>query len=210
MAVHLTYAFDAYCGWCYGFGPAVRQFASDNAERIDLRVLSGGLFTPPRALPIGAYPHIPGANQRISDLTGVTFGDGYQRMLAEGSTVMDSTDAATALIALRRHAPDQALDLASSLQDAWYNEGHSLSDPEVVRSIAVDYGLDGDAVTATLAEPDTLAEAQREFRHARQLGVESYPSLLLHTATGAHRLGGPVTTAAALTQGLERHLAAAT
>ena len=95
--VRLTYAFDAYCGWCYGYGPALREFADANADRIDLHVLSGGLFTGPRAQPIGAFPHIPGANARISELTGVTFGDAYQRVLAEGTRVMDSADAATGL-----------------------------------------------------------------------------------------------------------------
>jgi putative protein-disulfide isomerase len=77
----LTYAFDAYCGWCYGFGPAVRAFAAANIDRIELRVISGGLFSGSRAAPISAYPHIPDANARIAQLTGVSFGDGYLRTL---------------------------------------------------------------------------------------------------------------------------------
>ncbi|MHC5908307.1 DsbA family protein, partial [Streptomyces sp. S6] len=89
----LTYAFDAYCGWCYGFAPALHEFAAANADRIELEVLSGGLFTGPRALPASAFPHIPGANARIAELTGVAFGAGYRRMLAEGTVVMDSADA---------------------------------------------------------------------------------------------------------------------
>ncbi|WP_330347111.1 hypothetical protein [Streptomyces sp. NBC_00582] len=56
-------------------------------------MLSGGLFTGPRALPVSAYPHIPGANERIAHLTGVSFGDGYRAALADGAVVMDSADA---------------------------------------------------------------------------------------------------------------------
>ncbi|MET7335721.1 hypothetical protein [Nonomuraea sp. NPDC005650] len=63
--IRLTYAFDAYCGWCYGLGPALRQFADGNADRIELRVLSGGLFSGPRALPVAAYPHIPTGAHRL-------------------------------------------------------------------------------------------------------------------------------------------------
>ncbi|WP_432146492.1 DsbA family protein [Streptomyces sp. bgisy084] len=206
MTARLTYAFDAYCGWCYGFGPALRQFAAENAGRIDLRVVSGGLFSGPRALPVSAYGHIPGANQRIADLTGVTFGDGYERTLAEGSTVMDSTAAATALVALRRQAPGRALELAGALQRAWYVDGHSLSDVGVHRSIAAQHALDSDAVADAFLDPATRAEAEREFRELRRLGVDAYPTLLLHTPTGVHRLGGPVTGAASLTEGLDRHL----
>ncbi|MCX5113462.1 DsbA family protein [Streptomyces sp. NBC_00378] len=200
-AARLTYA---YCGWCYGFGQAPRQLAAENADRIELRVLSGGIFSGPRALPVSAYLHIPGANQRIADLTGVTFGDGYRRMLDEGSTVMDSA-AATVLAALHRQAPERALELAGALQRAWYIDGRSLSDVEVHWAIAAEHGLDADA----FLDPTTRAEAEDDFRELRPLGVDAYPTLLLHTPTGTHRLGGPVSSAASLTEGLDRHLAPA-
>lgn len=203
----LTYAFDAYCGWCYGFGPALREFAAENADRVELRVVSGGLFSGGRAKPIAAYPHIPGANDRIAALTGVRFGPGYQRMLAEGTTVMDSTDAARGLVALRRESPERVLDLASAVQRAWYVDGHSLSDVDVYRRIADEYGLDADAVAGRYADPATLAEAEADFRTLRRLGVDHYPSLLLHTATGTHRLGGPLSTAETLTRALDSRLA---
>ncbi|WP_329360683.1 hypothetical protein [Streptomyces sp. NBC_01483] len=100
--IRLTYAFDAYCGWCHGFDPALYEFAATNADRIELRVLSGGLFTGSRALPMSAYPHIAGANERVTELTGVTFGDGHRAAPADGTLVMDSADAATGLVTLRR------------------------------------------------------------------------------------------------------------
>ncbi|WP_062135579.1 DsbA family protein [Demequina aestuarii] len=203
--VRLTYAFDAYCGWCYGFAPALHEFAKENAERIDLRVLSGGLFSGAAAKPIGAYPHIPDANKRIAALTGVTFGRAYEEVLAEGVRVMDSTDAASGLVALRRQT--SPLSAAAALQHAWYDDGLDLSDVEVYRSIATDLGLDASRVVAELTDPATGVEAQADFTELRRLGVDSYPTLLLHSDTGAHRLGGPVSSAAALTEGLDRHLA---
>ncbi|MFK0112296.1 DsbA family protein [Streptomyces sp. NPDC091217] len=208
--VRLTYAFDAYCGWCYGFEPALHEFAAANADRIELRVLSGGLFTGPRALPVSAYPHIPGANERIAQLTGVTFGDGYRAALADGTVVMDSADAATGLVALRSQPGASALDAAAALQRAWYVDGRSLSDPEVYRELATELGLDADATAAAYASPAARAEAESDFFEVRRLGVDSYPTLVLHTAHGTDRLGGPVSSADALTHALEQHLAAAT
>lgn len=201
--VRLTYAFDAYCGWCYGFGPALHEFAQANAERIQLRVLSGGLFT--NGLPIAAYPHIPEANNRISRLTGVTFGPRYLRVLAEGRTVMDSADAATGLVAL-----GHGLDAAAALQRAWYVDGRSLSDPRVYRDLAAQLGRDPDAVAAAYADPATRASALADFREVRRLGVQGYPTLLLHTEHGTHRLGGPTSTAGKLTRALEQHIATVT
>ncbi|GAA1459495.1 DsbA family protein [Nocardiopsis exhalans] len=208
--VELTYAFDAYCGWCYGFAPALHRFVDANADRIRLRVLSGGLFSGAAAGPISAYPHIPAANERIARLTGVTFGAPYQRMLAEGTTMMDSTAAATGLVALRRQAPERALEFAAAMQEAWYLHGRDLGDVAVYRDIATGKGIDAQAVTEDYTHPATRTEAEQDFRALRRLGVSQYPTLLLHSDTGVHRLGGPVSSAEALSAALDAQLAAAT
>lgn len=205
--VQITYAFDAYCGWCYGFGPSLRKFTEQNANRIDLRILSGGLFTGPQAQPIGAFPHIPGANERITKLTGVTFGDAYQRVLTEGTRVMDSTDPATGLVALRKQAPQRQLEIVGAIQQAWYVDGSDLADVGVYRNIAANLGLDPDMVETDYLNPASRMEAERQFRDVRQLNIDSYPTLLLHTETGNYRLGGAASTALNLTKALDQHLA---
>ena len=206
MALHeLTYAFDAYCGWCYGFGPAVHRFADEHGDRIRVRVLSGGLFIGERALPVGAFPHIAGANARIAVMTGVRFGEPYQRLLADGTTVMDSTMPAIGLIALRRQAPEQALAFTADVQNAWYRDGRSLGQVDVYTQIADQYGLDADQVARDFADPATRAEAQRDFVAVRRLGVAEYPTLLVHTARGAHRLGGVRSTPADLAAALDAY-----
>lgn len=197
----LTYVFDAYCGWCHAFAGALHGFAADKAERIDLSVISGGLFTGDRVGPIGAYPHIPTANARIADLTGARFGAGYQRVLQEGTLRMDSTDAARGLAALRGHVP--SLDAARAMQRAWYEDGSSLSDPATYRRIAERLGLDGDAVVSAFSDPASLAKAEADFRRSRELGVDSYPTLLAHTPSGTHRLGAPTSSADTLTRPLD-------
>ncbi|MDG4530849.1 DsbA family protein [Streptomyces sp. AV19] len=204
----VTYAFDAYCGWCYGFGPTVREFAAVNADRLDLRVLSGGLFTGARARPVGAYAsYIPQSDARIAELTGAVFGPDYRRAVADGTTVLDSADAATALAALSRQAPERTLEFAGALQLAWYRDGLSLSDPATLKAVADEAGgVDADAAVAAYALPATRQEARAGFREVRRLGVDSFPTLLLHAADGTvRRLGGPTTSARALTRALDEH-----
>ncbi|MFE5872388.1 DsbA family protein [Streptomyces roseifaciens] len=201
----LTYAFDAYCGWCYGFGPTIREFAEANADRIELTVLSGGLFTGPRAQPVSAYPYIPQADARIGELTGAVFGPGYAKAFADGTAVLDSAAAATALAALREQAPERTLEFAGALQRAWYVDGRSLSDPETVRAVASGLGVDAGAAAAVFADPATRRAAEAEFREVRRLGVDSFPTLLLHTPGGLRRLGGPTTSARGLTRALDQH-----
>ena len=144
--VSLTYAFDAYCAWCYGFGPTLRAFAEDNSHRIRLGVVSAGLYAGARALPIAAHEHLPAERDTVTRLTGVAFGTGYDRALLRGTAVLDSTAAATGLAALRDQPGVGALDAAEAMQRG---RGSSMTatccNAEVYRDITDELGLDTDA-----------------------------------------------------------------
>ncbi|WP_019911031.1 DsbA family protein [Paenibacillus sp. HW567] len=191
--LNLIYVWDAYCGWCYGFSKTLRAFRETHPE-LPLTVLSGGLFTGERKQPISAYPHIAEANNRISQLTGAEFGAGYQRLLANDDFILDSEAAATGFAALRFFAPERAVYLASAMQHAFYFEGKSLSDTETYRELAVAFDLDPEAVTARMKTSSAAEEAAKDFITARQIGVQSYPTLLLQKDGEYIRLGGGTMT----------------
>ena len=136
----LVYVFDAYCGWSHGFSATLREIASRHPE-LPVEVVSGGLFTGPRQAPIRTFGYVQGANATISEVTGAEFGDGYERLIADGSFVMDSEAAARGTAALRLAAPDRVVELATALQRAFYVDGHSLSDADTYRTLAEAAGL---------------------------------------------------------------------
>lgn len=173
----LVYAFDAYCGWSYGFAPTLAEVVRRHPG-LDLEVISGGLFTGPRRVPIREFGYVQGANAKISELTGVTFGPGYERLIADGSFVMDSEAAARGVVALRQAAPDRVVELVAALQRAFYVDGRSLSDPATYRSVARAAGLDPDTVATAFVAPGPAAAAKSDFARAAGLGVHSYPTLL--------------------------------
>jgi putative protein-disulfide isomerase len=173
----LVYAFDAYCGWSYGFAPTLAEFARRHPG-LEIEVVSGGLFTGPRRVPIRKFGYVQGANAKISEQTGVDFGPGYERLIADGSFVMDSEAAARGVAALRQAAPDRIVELAGAMQHAFYVDGLSLSDPATYRTIAEAAGLDPEAVVAAFTGPDAAAAAQADFARSAGLGVDSFPTLL--------------------------------
>lgn len=172
------YVFDAYCGWCWGASPLIQELASAWAPSVPVVVISGGLFVGPRSARIDTYPHIPGANRRIADLTGVRFGDSYDELLRDGSFVLDSLGAAAAFAALRAQAPSRAAGLAHRLQEAFYVHGRSLSEPATAIDIARLEGLDAERVEQDIESGRAREWALRDFEMARALEVSSYPTLL--------------------------------
>src|SRR4051794_19257194 len=139
--MQLAYVFDAYCGWSYGFAPTLTELVGRHPD-LAVEVVSGGLFTGARRVPIRDFGYVQGANEQISELTGVTFGPGYERVIADGSFIMDSEDAARGVAALRRVAPGRIVELTAALQQAFYVDGLSLSDPTTYRAVAEAFGLD--------------------------------------------------------------------
>ena len=93
--------FDALCGWSYAAWPALEAIWEANRDRVAFDVLSGGLFVGERVQPIGNITYIPTANQRISELSGAVFGDGYEALRSEGSYLLDSTGPAWRFAVLR-------------------------------------------------------------------------------------------------------------
>ncbi|WP_405607963.1 DsbA family protein [Streptomyces sp. NBC_00076] len=173
----LVYVFDAYCGWSHGFSGTLRELVSRHPG-VPVDVVSGGLFTGQRRVPMSRFGHIEEANGAISRLTGAKFGPAYRRLAAEGSFVMDSEAAARGVAALRQTAPDRAVELALALQQAFYADGHSLSDPETYRQVAETAGLDAEAVLASFTSPATQDAAEADFRRTAELGVTAFPTLL--------------------------------
>jgi putative protein-disulfide isomerase len=171
--VKLVYVFDAYCGWSYGFAPTLTELVRRHPD-LEVEVVSGGLFTGARRVPIRDFGYVQGANAKISELTGVTFGPGYERVIADGSFVMDSEHAARGVAALRHVAPCRIVELAAALQHAFYIDGLSLSDAATYRTVAEATGLNADSVIAAFA----AADARNDFTRAADLDVDSYPTLI--------------------------------
>ena len=170
----LIYDFDAYCGWSHGFSGTLREVVSRHPE-LPVDVVSGGLFTGERRVPIREFGYVQGANAKIAELTGAEFGDGYEKLIADGSFVMDSAAAARGVAALSQAAPDRAAELAIALQHAFYVDGLSLSDPATYREVAEQARLDADAVVAAFEAPEAHAAAEADFHRAAELGVPGFP-----------------------------------
>lgn len=193
-SLKVTYIFDAYCGWCWGLSGALGQYAQEEGDNVQIEVLSGGLFSGDRAAALGDFSHIPEANQRISQLTGAEFGEPYQAELEKGTLFIDSDDASRGLVALKRVAPGRDVELAHALQSAFYLEGLSLSEDATYSYIAQELGLNSEEVLQALKDPETAELAAKERAYTKELGVNSYPTLLVHTQQGLVKVGSPVRT----------------
>ncbi len=185
---HLTYIFDALCGWCYGFSSTFVEFCNRHRDSLPCEVISGGLFVNERRKPLAVFPYISGANARITQLTGAVFGEPFDALVRDGTLILDSEAAAAGFVALRTQAPEQSVALAAAMQSAFFRDGKSLSDPATYAEIAAAFNLSSDAVIAEFANPTATIEALQDFSKADELEARSFPRLLLHVDGQTHTL----------------------
>lgn len=202
----LSYVFDPYCGWCYGFEPRLGQLLDQRGEDLEIEVLPGGLFLDDRVVPMAQMGYIAASNERIAQLTGVEFGHKYQELVQRGQFRMDSRKAAAGFLALQSVAPDRAVEIAAAMQDAFYRDGQDLGDPQTWQQIATDLGLPAQAVDAALADTSLEEQVDQAFAKARVLGATSFPTLLIHLPDGNQaRLGGPASTGEQLVEAFDAY-----
>ncbi|MET8757643.1 DsbA family protein [Lentzea sp. NPDC004782] len=193
----LVYVFDAYCGWSHAFSGTLEEVVARHRD-LPVEVVSGGLFTGQRRVPIREFGFIKGANAQITERTGARFGGAFDALLADGSFVMDSEAAARGLIALRQAAPERAAELAVAMQQAFFHDGLSLSDAKTYRTIADAFGLDSDAVVGAFK----TSAADADFALAARLGVSSFPTLIAMRGNDAFVLARGHATAEQIEQRL--------
>ncbi|MFF7647133.1 DsbA family protein [Streptomyces canus] len=171
----LVHVFDAYCGWSHGFSAPLREVVSRHPE-LPVEVVSGGLFTGPRRVPVREFGYVQGANAEIAELTGAAFGEGYERLIADGSFVMDSEAAARGVAALRQVAPSGRRSRPPPSSRRSTATVPSLSEAAIYRTVAEAAGLDADSVVAAFESPEAPCAAADDFRRAAALGVTGFPT----------------------------------
>jgi len=186
MKPTLFYCYDAYCGWCYGFSPVIKQIAATYKTQLNIEVLSGGMIIPENPVHIGVTAgFIKKAYPTVEAYTGVKFGADYLWHV-ENPDLSDwypnSEMSAIALCIFKEIYPEKQVEFAADLQYALHFEGRDLTDKEAYRHLIEQYGLNETAFYEKLFSDTYKDQAHYEFQLCKQLQVTGYPCVLIQVA----------------------------
>ena len=181
----LIYCYDAYCGWCYGFSPVMKQITETFKNEFTVEVLSGGMMIEETVAPIEKIgPYIQGAYKRVEALTGIKFGEDFLWHInnpEQSDWVMNSEKPAIALCILKEYYPERQLEFASDLQYALNYEGRDLDDDEAYQHLLEKYSIQPEAFYTKLQSDEYKKMAYYEFALCKQLQVDAFPAVLMQT-----------------------------
>ena len=192
MKYSLIYCYDAYCGWCYGFSPVMKQVAALYAGQLEIEVLSGGMIVGEAVQPIENMAHyIEGAYQNVEKLSGIKFGADYLWHIRHpdlSDWVMNSEKSAIALCIFKEYYPEKQVAFAADLQYALHFEGRDLCDDEAYRHLVEKYSINEEAFFSKLKDDIYKDQAYYEFSLCKQLQVAGYPAVLLQESDSKFHL----------------------
>jgi putative protein-disulfide isomerase len=178
--MHIIYAFDPLCGWCYGLIPALRHF-TENEPDVAIEVLPGGLFTGTPARPYASLiPHIRRAEQNLDKVTGRKPSEKFHALISQKKTIDASSERPShAILQMKTLAPQGVLDFAHKLQEMHYEDGRDLNLPETYNGATDALGLprlDTQAIVAATLSTPMIAEAYTRCANLRPHG---YPTIFI-------------------------------
>ena len=183
MKPKIIYCYDAYCGWCYGFGPVIKELWLKHREQFDFETISGGMIPVQDTKHIGNIAqYIQGAYQTVEQTTGVKFGKDYLWHIFnpdESDWYPNSEMAAIAMAIFRESYPDQTIAFAADLQHALYEEGRDLTDKEAYRHLLEQYNIDTEVFYQKLGSEAYKEKAYYDFSLIQQLKVNGFPTVFL-------------------------------
>jgi predicted DsbA family dithiol-disulfide isomerase len=177
---------DVYCPWCYigkrRFEKALQQF--EHADQVEIIWRSYQLDpNAPRQFE-GTINDYLAAHKGISrdqaeamhtKLTAMAAVDGldYRFDLAQ---VGNSFDAHRLIHLAAKHK--LAYETQERLMQAYFTEGHPISNVDTLVQLATEVGLDAQEVRSALTSEAFVAEVRADIQRARQIGVRGVPFFL--------------------------------
>jgi len=184
----LIYVHDPMCSWCWGFEPTRQKIFEAVAGRMQIRRMLGGL-APDSEVPMPAAMRsmLQQTWQRIEQMIpGTEFNfEFWQKCSPRRSTY----PANRAVIAAREQGDEFDSRMTARIQRAYYLEAKNPSDESTLIELATDIGLDADLFATSLIAESTQHKLITEIQATREMGIDSFPSMVVQKADGLRHIG---------------------
>lgn len=182
MTKEIIYIGDPMCSWCYGFTPVIRELREKYRDRAKLSLVMGGLRPDGTHVVDQRYSAFLKEHwQEIGERTGQTFD---LSILNSTGWIYDTEKACRAVVTIRLMQPGSEWEYFAAAQQGFYRDNHNPNDPSSFARLAERFGIDHDSFIRTYLGSEAIAATQGDFRWARSVGVESFPTVVLNDDRG--------------------------
>ena len=182
MKPELIYIGDPMCSWCFGFAPVIQGLYARHKDEITMTLKMGGLHPGNDYVVEGRYRSFLREHwTEIGQRTGQKFS---LDILDRGPWIYDTELACRALVTARRLKPGVEWTYFPLIQAGFYTHNRDPHDPVSFAIPAEDVGIDRAAFLKAYDDPATREETAADFHWARSMGINGFPTVVVHDARG--------------------------
>lgn len=172
----IIYVGDPMCSWCYGIAPELQKLQKHYEGTIDIEVVAGGLRPYNTETMVDLADFLKEHWEDVERASGQPF---KTEILSEKDYVYDTEPSCRALVAVRQMKPEVTLDFFRLIQEDFYFENEYLFEAEAFRPAVEEVGLDFETFKQRFESDQLKLDVKKDFYKASQLGVRSFPTILL-------------------------------
>ncbi len=177
----IYYVMDVMCGWCYAFSDVITKINEEFKNQVDFSIVPAGMWineNTKKTTP-NFSDFIRKSNTRITEISGKEFGENFYLILKDKDTVLDSFPGSKAINIINKIDNKSSFKYLKALQKEFFVNGKNMHDLNVYSKIAEELGIDSDIFKKEFSSKELIDETFKQFKFANELGVQSYPSLVL-------------------------------
>ena len=177
-STQLIYCYDPMCSWRWGFQPAWNALQAQltpliESGDLEIHYLLGGLAKDSdQPMPVDMQQMLQSTWRRIEEQLGTVFNYDFWRDCAPRRSTYP---ACRACLAAREDGLEMAM--ISAIQQAYYLEAKNPSDLSTLIECAKNIGIEPESFEKAMEEIKSSKRLEKEIHFARQLGLNSFPSL---------------------------------
>lgn len=180
----LWYFADPMCSWCWGFSPVIEAVREIYRPRVKIALVLGGLRVGDKA-PQSAQQReeILHHWHQVHERSGQPFR--FEDAMPAGF-VYDTEPPSSAVLAVGGLNAELIFPMFKAIQAAFYAKGRDVTQTQTLADLASGLGVDPAQFLQAFESDETRANTLAHFKHARQVGVRGFPTLVLQQGEELH------------------------
>ncbi len=172
----LIYVGDPMCSWCYGFAPELSKAAAQLKDKVELKVLMGGL-RPYNTEHINVMKNF--LKEHWEDVNAASHQPFNYAILDDPRFIYDTEPPSRAVLVVRHLQPESELAFFKDVQKMFYVKNTHTNVDKNYHYLLDKYDINKDAFDKAFHSDDMKALTKQDFIESQELGIRGFPSMIL-------------------------------
>ena len=180
----LWYFADPMCSWCWGFSPVIDAIREEFRPRLKIALVLGGLRPgTTESISASLREDILHHWHQVHERSGQPFR--FEGAMPEGF-VYDTEPPSRAVLTMGSIDAEKTFPMLKAIQFAFYAQGLDVTKTDTLADLADGFGVERTRFMEAFESEELRARTLAHFKHARQVGVRGFPTLILQKGEDLH------------------------